>query len=373
MTREGYDLTALLHTIANPLADIPLMTVLRSPLAGLSDESLLRLRMDRYSLIDGLRRYKEAGLPDAEAAKLERFLANLARWRQEQFTLPIDLLIVRALGDCGFDWIPESNTGANVERYLHLARTVGDGLNLPKFLAEVTGIAEALDKEAELSDDDQGDRVQVLTVHAAKGLEFPVVFVAAMEKEGRGANNSFNFTPEVGMGVRWRNPENPAHGLKDGWHTANSDAVKDRELEESSRLFYVAMTRAEDHLVLSYAATDKPSKEWAGIVEARFGLKDMRTSAEPNVVVDHAPDGREFSVSLRVAHQPPVDSGRRRVMSSRRRSACPCPALRSLDKRIPWYRHGTRGLRRSARASTTYSALPVRAGDASFMGSRSHT
>ncbi len=110
LSREGLDITALLHTIANPRDAIALATVLRSPLAGIGDETLLRIRLLGGSLPGGLNllAYDDSKLaefapefapgfaPD-DARKLKRFTGNLKRWRAEQPVIPLELLIVRAL------------------------------------------------------------------------------------------------------------------------------------------------------------------------------------------------------------------------------------------------------------------------------------
>ncbi len=128
LSREGLDITALLHTIANPRDGIALATVLRSPLVGIGDEALLRLRLLGGSLPGGLNliAYDDSKLAEfapEDARKLKRFTGNLKRWRAEQPVMPLELLIVRALSDCGFQWLPGTVVADNVESFLHLART----------------------------------------------------------------------------------------------------------------------------------------------------------------------------------------------------------------------------------------------------------
>ena len=107
--------------------------------------------------------------------------------------------------------------------------------------------------ESELSDADQGNCVQVMTAHAAKGLEFPVTIIAGMEKGTQRSSASITFTAEFGLGIKWKDPFSD-DGLKDSWALANSEYLKKREKDEMARLLYVAMTRAEEHLILSYSA-----------------------------------------------------------------------------------------------------------------------
>ena len=215
LSREGRDIAALLHTIANPRDSVALGTVLRSSLVGLSDEALLRLRLAASSLTSGLK-MPVPGLAPDDANRIERFNRNLRLWRASRQTVPLDVLIVRALSDCGLHWPPGSPDGANIEAFLHLARSKGSQRPLLDFLRELESVEGAINTESDLSDADQGDCVQVMTAHAAKGLEFPVTIIAAMNKETQRSSASVAFTAEHGLGIKWKDPLGK-DGLKDSW------------------------------------------------------------------------------------------------------------------------------------------------------------
>jgi len=250
LSREGLDITALLHLIANPRDGIARTTVLRSPLVGVSDETLLQIRL-------------------GQAEPPLQFRENLRRWRADIGIAPLDVLITRMLSDCGFQWSPGSVSGENVEAFLHLARTRGAGRPLLEFLHELESIESAINTESDLSDADQGNCVQVMTAHAAKGLEFPVTIIAGMEKGTRQSSAAVSFTPEYGLGIKWKDASDN-DGLKDSWAFRNAEHLKQREKEESNRLLYVAMTRAEDHLILSYSCGKQKPSNWAKKVDDFF-------------------------------------------------------------------------------------------------------
>ena len=272
-SREGLDIAALLSTIANPQDGVALATVLRSPLVGLSDEALLRARLAAGTVTSGLNIVASS------------FLKDLKRWRADLQTVPLDVLIVRMLSDCGFVWTPGSPAGDNVEAFLHLARTKGVGRTLLEFLRELESIKKGLSSESDLSDEDQGNCVQVMTAHAAKGLEFPVTIIAALHQGTRRGVASVSFTPEHGLGIRWRDASkkntHERDALKDSWASANNALVKKREDEEANRLFYVAMTRAEEHLILSYTVGRRPLQNWAKLVDGFFNLSQLSPSDDP--------------------------------------------------------------------------------------------
>jgi ATP-dependent helicase/nuclease subunit A len=310
LSREGRDITALLHTIANPRDTIALATVLRSPLVGLGDEALLRIRLLANSVSGGLNRIAydktNTNLTDfapEDAGRIFTFARNLNRWRAEQLVMPLELLIVRALADCGFQWTPGTVAGDNVESFLHLARTKGEHRGLLDLLREIENLQNAVNLESDLSDKDQGNAVQVMTAHSAKGLEFPVTIIAAMDKGTQRNSAPVTFTPKFGLGLTWRDPTSKKKnsGLDDSWQLRNSEELKVRESQEENRLLYVAMTRAGEHLILSYSRGNRAPSNWAKIVDALDPSSDisiLETDAEPAPLHASGYDSRRDSEVL---------------------------------------------------------------------------
>jgi ATP-dependent helicase/nuclease subunit A len=311
VSREGRDITALLRTIANPRDGISLVTLLRSPLIGIGDETLLRVRMLAGSVPGGLNllafdNSKLAGFDPEEAQKLVRFTADLKRWRAEQPVTPLDVLIMRALTDCGFEWVPGTVIAGNVESFLHLARARSER-GVMAFLHEIDDLEDAVNIESDLSDADQGDAVQVMTAHSAKGLEFPITIIAAMDKGTQRNAAPATFTPGFGLGLKWKDPAGKPknNGLDDSWQLRNSEHLKEREKQEAHRLLYVAMTRAEEHLILSYSRGKTRPSNWAKIVDETFGLDGLTPSEAPRIETVTAPNGDTFQVSVRVTQSDP--------------------------------------------------------------------
>jgi ATP-dependent exoDNAse (exonuclease V) beta subunit len=268
VSREGKDATALVALLASSKDEIALATVLRSPLAGVSDETLLTLRLAAKSLSGGLHAAiadpaKMAAVEPADARRLMDFAANLSRLRSEAGTVPLDLLLSRVL----------RNRSQDIEEFLRLARSKASGMTPLQFLRLIEQLRDArATSEIELSDEEQGNRVQVMTAHAAKGLEFGVAIVAAMNKGSRIENAPVNFTREHGLGLKWADGSNKG-GVKDSWSRFNSDRIKEREKEEENRLLYVAMTRAKEHLVLS-SSTTNTREAWSSKVNNCYNLRD---------------------------------------------------------------------------------------------------
>lgn len=310
LSREGLDITALLSVIANPRDSISLATVLRGPLVSITDEALLHLRILASGLTEGLNKFAHTptGIAEPDATKLRLFIANLARWRQDEPIIPLDILLARALTDCGQSWRPNSRDGVNIESFLQLARTTGPGMDLPAVLQEIDSLANAAGTESDLADEDQGNCVQVMTAHAAKGLEFKITIIAGMEKGPRRESRPITFTEQHGLGIKWRNPaaKDGKDPYKDSWSEANKLALKAREAEEENRLLYVAMTRAEEHLILSYSATKNKPQNWAWLIENRFNISQLTPSLEAK----HE-QRDSFSISIRIADSDPPPITRR--------------------------------------------------------------
>jgi ATP-dependent helicase/nuclease subunit A len=310
VSREGLDITALLKTIANPRDEVALTTVLRSPLVGIGDEALLRVRLLGRTFTGGLNALaagemngngSAAGFSLDDASRLTRFIGDLKRWRAELDTVPLDVLIARMLSDSGLSWTPGSLAAANVEAFLHLARTKGTERGLLGFLRELETLETAINTESDLSDEDQGNAVQVMTAHAAKGLEFPVTIIAAMDKGTQRSSAPVTFTPEDGLGLKWADTLND-EGIKDSWAAATADRIRSRENEESNRLLYVAMTRAAEHLILSYSCGKKKPGEWAKKVDEMFRLADRPPSPEAHIL---EADGFQARVLITDVDPPP--------------------------------------------------------------------
>lgn len=369
LSREGLDIRALLHVVVNPRDGIALATVLRSPLVGLRDETLLHLRFLGGSVNGGLNMvaFDPSCGRDIDADELRRvldFASCLKRWRADAGIVPLDVLISRMLSDCGHGWRPGSVEGENIEAFLQLARTRGANRPLLDFLRELESIESAVSTESDLSDEDSGNRVQVMTAHAAKGLEFPVTIIAGMEKGTRTGTGPVSFTPQYGLGIKWKDAASK-DGLEDSWALKNAECFKQREDEEANRLLYVAMTRAEDHLILSYSRSKTKPSNWAKKVEEFFDVPQEIGAGEPVTVEAHgviasilvagtdpprltARDrDREQSTEIAEIPRPVIgDQYDTAVNVTSLTAFANCPRRYYIERYLGWSGAGTRGARK---------------------------
>ena len=289
-TREVRDQLCFLRALLDPADEISLAAVLRSPLCGVSDDALLRLKLASPVLSEGLA--DAAGLPAPDAGKLVRFAGLLARFRRERDLTPLDRLLARLLAETGYEsWLLQQPDGAqrvaNVRKLMALARKCrsGGASGLAEFVERAEDLEREQAREAEAQPPDQtADAVRLLTVHAAKGLEFPVVILPAINRGTRSDQEAIRFSPGIGAGIRWRDPLT-GHQEPDLVAEAVSAERKAQKREEAERLFYVAMTRAEELLILS-ASFGGParSEQWAARLRSNLGIDLKCIDKEPRLV-----------------------------------------------------------------------------------------
>ena len=302
-TREVNDLAHLLRAIANPRDEISLAAVLRSPLVGASDEALLGLKTMGENIGAQLMRLAPdtaADFDETDRGKLLAFRDRLRAWRMRREYVTFDRLLMEAMDDCGYRPDAGARGAANIEKFLALARERSRGESLDEFVDEIARVRASNPREPDAPVDDVADAVKVMTVHSAKGLEFPVVFVAALHKGVESNPPVVAFSRRYGLGARWRNPAKREREDKDDlFQHALREEWRAREQQESDRLLYVAMTRAEEHLVLSFSGR----KNWARDVIDRLQLRLDQPGER--VVVRTAPDGEEWNLRLTVLAQAP--------------------------------------------------------------------
>jgi len=296
--REVVDLMHLLRVVVNPRDEISMAAVLRSPFVEASDEALLRLKVlgNLGSAVEGLTGEASAGFATDDAAKLTLFRERLTRWRATRDYTGIDQLLLGAMDDCGYRLAEDPRATANVEKFLAQARAAGASQTLAEFVDEIELLRASQPREPDAPPEDSANTVKIMTVHAAKGLEFPVVFLAAMQKGIDSNPGAISFSPRFGLGANWHHPVGEKD-KSDAFRHAIKEELKQRERDEGNRLLYVAMTRAEEHLALSFSTNGKRPQNWAAVLKDNLRL-DMETPRDEIVTIT-APGGERVPVRVR--------------------------------------------------------------------------
>jgi ATP-dependent helicase/nuclease subunit A len=301
------DMLRVLSTIANPLDDEMLLGALASPACDASPDALWLLRRAATEgrhlwptlewRFGGSERkpdpLEEAWLeeiPVEDHAKLERFCARLARLRTVAALLPLDGLVEETMIAFDYDLSLLARRGgrgrmANARKLMRLAREfeAHEGRDLRGFLAAAEELAERDEREGLAAvQAEEHDGARIMTVHAAKGLEFPVVAVPDLGRAlsagerwedivlGRLSSNG-DSPPQARFGMRLALPASKSFGV---WELVELSREGMAEAaEEGCRLIYVAATRAEDRLILSGAF--KPS-QWEDLDQPKPGDSALR-------------------------------------------------------------------------------------------------
>ncbi|MCI0744988.1 MAG: PD-(D/E)XK nuclease family protein, partial [Verrucomicrobia subdivision 3 bacterium] len=287
---EVSDLLSLLQILDNPLQDVPLLAVLRSPLGGLSLDELSHIRAVDSNVLfwAALQRWRDlnAGTATETARKVQLFLERFARWRRMARHCDLSEQIECALQETHYlEWLLTQSRPvqrqANVRRFISLAGQFDpmQRQGLQRFLRFVDAQRDAeTDSEPEALED--VDAVRLMSIHKSKGLEFPIVALA-------GLNTRFNFTDiseSILLDERYGlcpHVKPPGYGSSypslPHWLAAHQQ--KAEKLGEEMRLLYVAMTRARDTLLLFGTANLKAvKKKWP---EMEFSTRQLQKARCP--------------------------------------------------------------------------------------------
>ncbi len=294
--REIRDLTGLLAALANPLDEIRLAGVLRSPLVGVTDETLLRLKIEGglAEALDRLTAGQPMSIAEADADALRGFWRLAVELRSIRDAVSPDRLLIPLLDQSGYELILGERPRANIAKFLGLLR--GWHSREPKTLpALIEEIARRRSQETEPEAPPADPHaVRLMTIHQAKGLQFPIVFVYALHRGVDQRRPALRWTPEAGLGGRWRDPATSKPCADTACQAADRMETLGERREEN-RLLYVAMTRAQEHLALSFAKTNRGSS-WTRLMTAGFGL-DLE-AVQPESFSQQLPDGTRVTVTI---------------------------------------------------------------------------
>lgn len=271
--REVRDLQALLAVLANPRDEISLALVLRSPLVGASDEALLRLRSnpDLPAALDEL--IANIDSPGVDSERLHWFWTLVNNLRRRIDNLPPDQLITPFLDEAGYQQGLPARARANIAKFLALLRQRHGRQPVPLAqLADDIDQRRQTHSEPEAAAAEITNSVRLMSIHAAKGLEFPIVFIAAMRNGGQNRKPILCFDCQHFLGASWRHPSpipNQAKGISDSVHLRVMANRKRQESSEEDRLLYVAMTRAEEQLI--FTASPAGQGDWVKRISDAFG------------------------------------------------------------------------------------------------------
>ncbi len=260
---ELADMVAALNAVVYPQKDLVLVHYLRSPVIGFTDDLLLKVSRtpgrsywDKANRVLAEKRYRldENWLPlsELELERLSFALGVLQETRALVGMMPpysvvrqmMDTLGLRVIVKAGYRG---EQAVANLDKLLMVARSA-EFLSFEDFLEYIKSEGQSDRGTTEAADLTSSDAVKIMTVHAAKGLEFPVVYLPDLNSGTSGTPRMVN-----GDAQHWMTMRLPRELLPKPSFLMNYFKTMDEKKSEAEerRVFYVAMTRCEQRLVLS--------------------------------------------------------------------------------------------------------------------------
>ena len=249
---EVADFLLLMRALAYREDDIALFGALTSPYFGITPELLAGCGEGYGPLIT---RIEKSPRPELKTA-----LEQLEALRNLAATTPLSTLahhIVRTTGILSV----YASTKDGAEKISNLTALV-DGISenpettiftfIERLQKNIEAEAKDVEKDEDISEED-ANVVRIMTIHAAKGLQFPVVILAFAGREALNIKAEITADRDIGLGFSIENED--GKGVPSYVHQVLLKELKTATREERERLFYVAMTRAQDHLILAESAS----------------------------------------------------------------------------------------------------------------------
>jgi DNA helicase-2/ATP-dependent DNA helicase PcrA len=254
--KEVKDLLAYLHLVNNPANDAALLRIINTPVRGIGKTTVRKVAdyatANRLTLIDAVRRGGSAiGLAGQASMSLARFVSLFDRLRKAA-TASIEQILAEVIEATGYRAeLEKSKDEEDVERVANVDELVSAAREFDLANPQSAPLEAFLEQTALVADTDaleiDQNKVTLMTLHAAKGLEFPVVFLCALEQ---------GILPHE-------------RSLKD-----------DAQLEEERRLLFVGITRAEDELHLSFSQYRMNRGLTRPVIPSSFLMELPRASME---------------------------------------------------------------------------------------------
>ncbi|MBQ8000529.1 MAG: helicase-exonuclease AddAB subunit AddA [Ruminococcus sp.] len=253
-----------LRVIDNPVQDIPLLSVMMSPVYGFTPDDMAQIRCDnrKTSLYMAVKAFAEAG-----SIKAQHFLEDISSLRDISLTLPADLFIGALYEHTGL-LATSSVTGGelavnNLRLLMEYARNFEKGSS--KGISAFVGFIDKLERNgtdlpaATVSNPEGANAIRIMTIHGSKGLEFPVCIVANTARQfSSDAKENVLLHSKLGFACKRRDDV-----LMCSYNTLPREAVsleiKRSEKSEELRVLYVAMTRAKERLIMLASKKKLPS------------------------------------------------------------------------------------------------------------------
>jgi ATP-dependent helicase/nuclease subunit A len=265
--QEITDMLNILRFLDNPLRDVPLLGLLRSPFFGLDDNSLTMVALSdgKEALWHKLKNFPPGALSPGQEELIARAVKILKKLALAARLMPPGPLLRAVIEELRFMPLlmayPDGRQKyANMEKFVDIAFAFEQDTDggLGEFLDHIDSLSAIGAREGlEQLEDEGSDAIKILTIHKSKGLEFKAVVLADCGAPLPVDRSQFFYGEDCGLGikVRYGGQLQPTECF-----ARAKENSRNKNMEEARRLLYVAMTRARDKLILS--AGKKGRQSW---------------------------------------------------------------------------------------------------------------
>ncbi|MBS4539103.1 UvrD-helicase domain-containing protein [Clostridium sp. D2Q-11] len=265
-TQEVLDILNGLRVINNKYDFVSLAGFLRSPMIGISDETLYWIFKDKSKEI--LEALVNCEVQNKEKQKIEKAYNIIYKLNKLKNVLDINSIITELVNQTNYvetNMLLFGNTQkmANIYKFIQLAKEIQikEKLGLREFLNHIGDLlkygSDATQADVESAD---GDTVNIMTIHKSKGLQFKVVIIPETSKMFRNNKSNLLFNKLRGIGIKHPDSKGKPSKELSPIFSELSTIDNQEESEENKRILYVAMTRAEEKLILGCQIAGKNYK-----------------------------------------------------------------------------------------------------------------
>jgi len=311
---------SLLKVIDNPKQDIPLASVLRSPLVGLNEDDLAQIRLAKkhVSYYEALQQFVKETQQQTKRASVELFLQQLQSWRTEARQGALADLIWQIYRETGYyDFVGGIPGGRQRQANLRALYDRARGYEATSFRG-LFRFLRFIDRMEEKGDDlgvaralgEKEDVVRIMTIHKSKGLEFPVVILGAMDKQfnQQDLRQKYLLHKDLGLGSKYIDPDKRIMYPTLAYHALKQQMQREMWAEEM-RVLYVALTRAKEKLVMigTVASFEKKKSKWQEVAEHPDWVLPAHYRLETNTYLDWVGSALIRNEQAGVLRDTPID------------------------------------------------------------------
>ena len=296
-TVEIQTIMSVLKIIDNPMQDIPLVSVLRSPIGKFDDNDLIQIKLQgshkKYDYFYEILLEASKNEKLSINKKIRDFLEQLEKWRKQREYLALDELIWQIYLDTGYynyvslmpnGVLRQANLNILFEKAKEYEKSTFKSLfNFINFIDKLKTNNGDMDSAKLIGENE--DVVRIMSIHKSKGLEFPVVFLCSTAKKFnmQDLNDNILLHQDIGIGPKYIDYERRIE-----YNTlakiAIAEKIKTETISEEMRILYVALTRAKEKLIITGLSKDieKEQKKKKDLLET-YNEKNIN----PNILKNY--------------------------------------------------------------------------------------